>query len=73
MQIIRNILSIPGRIFGFFRSIIRELKNTEFPTRKRTLRMSNIIIIVSIAISVLLLAFDTVFTFLRGLLTGASN
>jgi len=73
MQVIKNVLSVPGRFFSFIRSIAGELKKTEFPTRKRTLRMTNIIIVVSIAISVLLLAFDTVFTLLRGLLTGASN
>lgn len=60
-----NVLTLPGRIIGFFRGVISEMKLVEFPSRKETFKGTHLVIAVSIVASAFLLLADGLFTFIR--------
>jgi preprotein translocase SecE subunit len=67
-NIFENLIKLPSATISFLRSVIVEMKRTDFPTIKSSLRTAGIVIISTIAISISLFLIDTLFVFLRGLL-----
>ncbi len=64
-----KILSLPKAPGKFFQEVLHELKLTEFPARRTTLRLTYIVLGTSIFGGVILLGVDYLFTVLRTYLT----
>jgi preprotein translocase subunit SecE len=55
-------------VSGFFREVAEELKQVTWPKRKDTVRMTGIVIAITIAIGVYLGGLDYLYTYLMGLI-----
>jgi len=64
-----KILRLPITIALFFRSIGREIKQVDFPTKKETFSTTNIVIVISILFTLMLLGLDVVFSYARAYLS----
>lgn len=63
--------SLPG--FKFLNEVDSELRKVTWPNRKKVIRMSVIVVIVSLVIGLYLGALDFAFTSLMGFLLGLKN
>lgn len=54
---------------SFFRSVIGEMKKTEFPTKKVSFGLANVVLTGSIVMSIILFGVDALFIFFRTYLT----
>ncbi len=59
-----------GTIGGFFGDIISELRRVHWPTRQETLRLTQLVIVVSAVIGVILSSVDWVFNRMLQLFAG---
>jgi preprotein translocase SecE subunit len=64
MAIIKKI-----KVFEFLKSVFSELKFVEFPTRKETIRLSSIVLLISTVFGISLYLSDWALQTLRNLLT----
>lgn len=64
----KAIIGLPKTIIDFFRSVFKELKLIEFPSKKNTFKMTNIVVVLSVLFTLLLLGLDSIFIFLRNYL-----
>ena len=58
-----------NKVFSFLKSVFTELKFVEFPTRKETIRLSSVVILMSILLGLALFLTDWGFQALRNLIT----
>lgn len=63
------IKDIPNKIWKFFQSVVAELRLVEFPSRKKTLQLGNLVLLVSALFGLGLYLLDWLFQTLRNLLT----
>lgn len=64
----KRILRIPNIIISFFKDVIQEIKITEFPSGRSTLKMTNTVLLISIALTLVLLSLDYIFILFRNYL-----
>lgn len=62
-----------GGIFRFFGEVVSELKKVTWPTRQETMRLTLLVIAVSVVIGVALGGLDLLFTRLLELITSVTN
>jgi len=58
-----------NKVVNFLKSVFTELKFVEFPTRKQTIRLSSVVILISILLGLLLFLSDWGLQTLRNLIT----
>lgn len=58
-----------NRILSFIKSLFTELKFVEFPTRKATMKLTGIVLMISIVLGLALFLTDFGFQTLRNLIT----
>lgn len=58
-----------NKVVNFLKSVFTELKFVEFPTRKQTIRLSSVVILISILLGLLLFLSDLGLQTLRNLIT----
>jgi len=63
------IKEVPGKIYNFLKAVAYELRLVEFPSRKKTLRTGNTVILISFVMGVSLYFIDWLFQILRNALT----
>ena len=68
-----NIASLPKRTLAFLRSVVAEMKKTEFPTAKKSFRLAGIVLTGAIVMSLVLFAVDALFVLGRTYLTSLNK
>ena len=58
-----------NKVVNFLKSVFTELKFVEFPTRKQTIRLSSVVILISVLLGLLLFLSDLGLQTLRNLIT----
>ncbi len=58
-----------NKVVNFLKSVFTELKFVEFPTRKQTIRLSSVVILISVLLGLLLFLSDWGLQTLRNLIT----
>ena len=58
-----------NKVLGFLKSVFTELKFVEFPTRKETIRLSSIVLLISIIFGLALYFSDWGLQALRNIIT----
>jgi preprotein translocase SecE subunit len=57
------------KAINYLKSVVGEIKQVEFPDRRQTIKMSNIVILISAIFTVAVMGLDSLFSLLRNLLT----
>ena len=70
---IKNIVKIPGIVINFLKSVWVEITRTEFPTRGRSYKTSNVVLIGSFLTSISLFGIDYLLVILRTYLTNLNK
>jgi len=62
-------MNLPKKLINFLRAAYRELKFVEFPSRKETWRLGNVVILISVLFGTALYLTDWFFQVIRNLIT----
>lgn len=65
----KNLTQLPKRTLSFVKSVVAEMKKTEFPTRAKSFRLAVIVLIGGVVTSLALFAIDALFVLGRTYLT----
>jgi preprotein translocase SecE subunit len=70
---IKNVINVPGTVFNFLKSVWVEITRTEFPTRGKSYKTSNAVLIGSFLTSISLFGMDYLLVILRTYLTNLNK
>ena len=68
-----NIGSLPKKTGAFLRSVVAEMKKTEFPTRARSFRLAGVVLTGAVVMSLVLFAIDALFVLGRTYITNLNK
>lgn len=68
-KIQKNTRKTINKIIAFPGSILQEIKKVEFPSFKESVKMTSVVLIISILLTLILLGIDFIFTSARNYLT----
>jgi len=57
-----NIFSLPSKLFLYLKQVKVEVKKTNWPTRKHTVRYSLVVVVISIVVAIFLGGLDFLFS-----------
>lgn len=72
VKLVKSIIKLPGIVVVFLKGVYGELKMVEFPTKGTAFRVTHLVIIGSIIVSIVILLIDKLLLVIRGYLTSAS-
>lgn len=72
-NLIKNIPSLPKSIMAFLKSVVAEMKKTEFPTRSKSFKLAGTVITSAVVLTLVLFLLDSLFVLGRTYLTSLNQ